>query len=139
MTDVRARTRQEGASEKLDTKTTQSNQIGSPAVDFPLNFPLLPLSARHGELRGPGPAGHAAAHARLRRLPAGVSLGGDVPLGAAARHLRLLPLALRALPLHAGRLEARTELLGEGIARGHRHGGAQVRYLGVGDSFDCSF
>ena len=129
MLESDVRVRQDEAIENLDTKNHAIKPDRFTAVDFPLNFPLLALSARHGELRRPGPAGHAAAHARLRRLPAGVGLGGDVPLGAAARHLHLLPLALRALPLHAGRLEARTELLGEGVAREHRLGGAQVGYI----------
>ena len=96
---------------------------------FPFIFPF-PISARPGELRRPRAVCLTPAHAQLRLVPAGILLLNGFPLGASARDVHLVPLALRALPLHAGRLEAGQELLCEGGALRHRLWCREVRLVG---------
>lgn len=95
---------------------------------FPFIFPF-PISARPGELRRPRAVCLTPAHAQLRLVPAGILLLNGFPLGASARDVHLVPLALRALPLHAGRLEEGQELLGEQDALRDRLGHTQVHFV----------
>ena len=106
----------------IQTKNNQSLN-DQPSTNFPIT-----VSARQGELRRHWRAGHAPAHARLWHLHNGL------PPRTPARHLQLVPLALRALPLHAGRLEEGQELLGEQDALRDRLGHTQVHFVVDWDS-----